>query len=113
MFRRGRWLRYLSRRHPRGRRGRAAANFWFSQIAPIEGLILAVIFPKGQGSHCLCHFIAEIEGMAGIDIVTAVGCQQIKQGKRIAGSQVKPPSHQVNLPPLGEDSKVWVANGGC
>ena len=42
-------------------------DFRAGQISPAQGLVLGIVFPKGECRDGLAHFVAQIESVAGVD----------------------------------------------
>ena len=82
------------------------------EMAPVEGLILPIVFAKREGRHGLGHLVTKVKRMRGIDVVAARLGQLSKQEEGIAGGDMEPGPHHVHLPTLGENAEVGIANRG-
>ena len=60
------------------------ADLGLRQVTPVEGLVLPVVLAERERGHGLGHLIAEVEGVAGIDVGATHLGEAIEQCERIA-----------------------------
>ena len=76
-------------------------------MPPVERFVLRVLLAERQRSHCLTHFIAEVERMRRAQVFWLGLDELIEDFKRIGVLQMQPGSQQMNFRPVPQ------ANGNC